>query len=66
VGAAAGFLGCCFYGLTAGVSIPPALVQVGVVFGALAGATCLLYLRLVVWTYTSLRGGCRLNPKSLN
>jgi hypothetical protein len=51
IGAAGGFLGCWFCELTRGVSIPSPSLQIMVVFGALAGATCVLYLRTAVWTY---------------
>jgi len=54
VGAAGGYLGCWFSELTRGLSIPAPGVQVMVIFGALAGATCFLYLRTAVWTYSTM------------
>jgi hypothetical protein len=61
VGAAGAYLGCWFGELTEGVSIPSTGIQVMVVFGALAGATFLIYLRTAFWTYGMIaRGAFRL------
>jgi hypothetical protein len=51
VGAAGGLLGCLISELIPGVSVPPLGVHLMVVFGALAGASFLLYLQTAVWTY---------------
>src|SRR5262249_11702130 len=54
VGAAVGYVGCWFRELTRGLSIPASGVQVMVIFGALAGATCFIYFRTAVWTYSMI------------
>lgn len=61
VGAVGGLMGCWLAKPTGGISIDAVSVEVVVVFGALVGATCLLYLQLVRWSYgILLRRACRL------
>jgi hypothetical protein len=50
-GAAAGFLGCWIAGFSNGASLPPSGVQLVMIFCALLGATCWLYLRFAFWSY---------------
>ena len=60
VGAAGGLLGCLLAKPTRGISLDPLTVEVVIIFGALLGATCLLYLHLVRWSYgIFLRGACQ-------
>ncbi len=51
VGAVGGLMGCWLAKPTGVISIDAVSVQVVVIFGALAGATCVLYLRCVRWSY---------------
>lgn len=51
VGAVGGLLGCWLAMPTGGILLDPLKVEVVVVFGALIGATCFLYLQLVCWSY---------------
>ncbi len=61
VGAAGGLLGCLLAKLTRGISPDALSVQMVVVFGALLGATCLIYLQFVRWSYGFLfRRACQL------
>jgi len=60
VGAVGGLMGCWLAKPTGGISLDAVSVEVVVVFGALAGATCLLYLQFVRWSYgTLLRRACQ-------
>jgi len=61
VGAAGGLLGCWLARPTRGIPPDPLNVEVVVVFGALLGATCLLYLQFVRWSCRILlRRACQL------
>ncbi len=51
VGAVGCLMGCWLAEPTGGSSLDPASVEVVVIFGALLGATCLLYLEFVRWSY---------------
>jgi hypothetical protein len=56
VGAAGGILGCWLSGLASAAPIQVPSMKVMMVFGALAGATFVIYLRLGRWMYgTTLR-----------
>ncbi len=60
VGAAGGLMGCWLAKPACGISLDPASVEVVVLFGALAGATCLLYFQLLRWGYGILfRSACQ-------
>jgi hypothetical protein len=61
VGAAGGLLGSWLSWLKDGVAVPAPEVNLMVVFGALAGATCVLYLRIVRQAVGTLSGrACQL------
>jgi len=60
VGAVGGLMGCWLAKPTGGISLDAVSVEVVVVFGALVGATCLLYLQFVRWSYGTLfRAACQ-------
>ena len=61
VGAVGGLMGCWLAKPTGGISIDAVSVEVVVVFGALVGATCLLYLQFVRRSYgILLRRACQM------
>ena len=61
VGAVGGLMGCWLAKPTGGISIDAVSMEVVVVFGALVGATCLLYLQFVRWSYgILLRRACQM------
>ena len=61
VGAVGGMMGCWLAKPTGGISIDAVSVEVVVVFAALVGATCLLYLQFVRWSYgILLRRACQM------
>jgi hypothetical protein len=61
VGAVGGLMGCWLAKPTGGISIDAVSVEVVAVFGALVGATCLLYLQFVRWSYgILLRRACQM------
>lgn len=60
VGATGGLMGCWLAKPTGGISIDAVSMEVVVIFGALAGATCVRYLRFVRWSYGILfRRACQ-------
>jgi hypothetical protein len=66
VGAVGGLMGCWLAKPTGGISIDAVSVEVVVIFGALAGATCVLYLRFVRSSYGILfRAACQLVDRAL-
>jgi hypothetical protein len=61
VGAVGGLMGCWLAKPTGGISLDAVSVEVVVIFGALVGATCLLYLQFVRWGHKILlRRACQL------
>jgi hypothetical protein len=61
VGASGGLMACLLAKPSGGIPLDPVSVESMVIFGALAGATCVLYLQFVRWSYGVLfRRACQL------